>query len=206
MMTKHYLRRLFELLRMLPPFVFVWMLAWFTYQPLRRRTARKRLPKAGKRLGLGFKRAALIQEFGEFHGSYDGRELTINPDSGAFEMILNFKGSGDLLDFSISKPYTHPEPGQTDIETPGLPFLLTSRVNRQVEKAWLANRRVHQKIADFYARHYLSLEFFSFNSYYFGCRFDYGKPFAAYLPAELIEPVVKSMTDIAEELEKLLKS
>lgn len=203
-----YLKRALLSLKFVPPLVFVWMLMWVTYYPLKRRAARRRLATAGKDLGLHHEVATLRSEFGELKGTYDGRRVEVGPDRGLIAVYLRPRCAGDLVDIATGKCRTNTPQGQVDVVLGGSSVgrvFGTCRVQRQLQATWNEDTPLHQALLAFVRRYMWKLDGLSVNGRYITAQFTFGAPLHPYLPPERLDELLGAVSELATRLEPLVQ-
>lgn len=121
---------------------------------------------------------------------------------------VNYKNRFDGIEIAFGKPTMKLKKNIIDFKTSDRKFnqiFKTIRAqNNQAEKLKENLKFIHLTVS-FYTKYIFQLETLYFSNDYIFCSFKYGFNFFPYIPVSKLEPLVKELIQLAEEIDITLK-
>ena len=200
--------RLMGLLKMVPPFVFLWMASWFI-TPLLRKLAGRALPWAAGRLRLDHVQSKSYSKVGIIKGIYRDHAVMVTPDDKArIRVFLNI-GLAEKLEITTAyKPHSRPDENEKDFMTshPFFNFIFkTKRAGTQVAALLSGHDQILDSITGFYGKWIAGLQYITIENDAIVVSFNYGDPFNPYIPERVLEQCVPELVDLVSKVEEAVK-
>jgi hypothetical protein len=189
----------------IPPFCFLWMLAWMTKHPLCQRLSWKKLPQAGEELGLQFKQARSYSKFGVLTGTIKGRPVEVEPDEDAKIRIT--LSAIRKLELNQTRPHNRPTAEMPDFKTSNGKFnwlFGIKRASPEIAGIFKLSDDLPDHFVRFYSRWMLRLRYIYVSSDYLRVSLNYGHPFHPYIPASVLPRFLNDVVDLAVQLDDKL--
>ncbi|NOZ34599.1 MAG: hypothetical protein GXO80_04790 [Chlorobi bacterium] len=191
------------------PLAVLWILKAFLIDWIAGKLSYKKLPKIASEIGLKHIKSEYIKEFGELKGNINGHTISVLPFNSMNPVIrVNYRNRFDGLEIAFGKPTIRLKKNIIDFKTSDRKFnkiFKTIRAqNNQAEKLKENCKFIHLTVS-FYTKYIFKLETLSFSNDDIFCSLKYGFNFFPFIPVSKLEPLVKELIQLAEQIDITLK-
>lgn len=175
------------------------------YYPIARKISWKHLPQVAKKLGLNHIESKYYSEFGKLSGTIWGYHVIVEPDENA-KIIVHFK-SVKFIQLWTKKDRQKPSEAMPGFKTPDWKFnsiFKTRRANEKVAKTFITSTELSSLFIQFFIRWIWSLETIYVSDKAIYCEFNYGHPFYTYIPASVLEKLLKEIIYLVSQLDSII--
>ncbi len=207
--VKYFFKQLL-ILSVFSPVAVLWILKAFLIDWIAGKLSYRKLPIIASKIGLKHIQSDYIKEFGELTGNINGHKISVLPFNSMNPVIkVNYRNRFDGLEIAFRKPTIRLEKNIIDFKTSDRKFNRTFKTirahNNQAEKI-KENRKFLNLTVSFYTKNIFQLETLSFSNDTIFCSFRYGFNFFPYIPVSKLEPLVKELIQLAEQIDITLSN
>lgn len=175
------------------------------YHPIARKMTWRHLPVVAKKLGLDHINSRHYSEFGKLSGTIQGHQVIVEPDENA-KIIVHFK-SAKPVQFWTKKNRQKPTGEMPEFKTHNWTFnyiFKTRRADEKIAKTFIDSPDLIVLFNQFYIKRIWSLESIYVSDQAIYCEFNYGHPFYPYIPASVLENILKEIIDLTDHCDTTL--